>query len=224
MSDERPRPLSLSERAVLWLVNWGDKRKFGFPPPFAEEMVRSSGAKGTIAFGKAVTSAMGGLEKKYGPQVSNLVMGMSGLWNGCRYCGIGHIYALNLVYFKSTGRLYPIAETDVPSLQDMSYDDSLARVSELLSSDEFIEHQRIVRRLFELRQGAEITNEEDRLFSAALAAWAWLNECSIPLTYDMLVKDVPALLEKNERESVLSRYRAARDLWAKRLADGPSQR
>jgi hypothetical protein len=221
MSDERPRPLTLAERAVLWLVRKADERRLGYPPPFAEELVRASGARGTIAFGKAVGAAMGGLEKRYGAQVSNLIMGMAGLWNGCRYCGIGHIYAVNLLFFKATGRLYPIAESDVPALQEMSYEASLERVVELLSSDELLEHQRIVVRLFALRQGAEIQGEEDRLLSAALASWAWLNECSVPLTYDMQVKDVPAILEKTERERILERYRAAREAAARRAVEGP---
>jgi hypothetical protein len=161
------------------------------------------------------------LEKHYGLLVANLIMAFAGLWNGCPYCSVGHFYAANLVFFKTTGRLYPIAESDVPELQRMTYEQSMERVREILSSDELAEHFRIVERLFQLYTGAEIKTDEDRLLSAALASWGWLNECSVPITYDMQVQEIPPILDKKERELVANRYRAARDAQARRL--GKSQ-
>lgn len=213
-----PRPLNFAERLFLRLLRWMEMKTFGFKHPFSEELVRSSGFFGALNFGKAVGKAMAGLEKRYGLLVSNLIMGFAGLWNGCRYCGVGHLYAANLLHFKATGRLYPIAEEDVPWLQELSYEESMVRVRGLLADEEFAEHLRIIERVYELREGAEAKNEEDRLLQLALASWAWLNECSAPISFDMQVKEVPAILEKGERERLLDRYRAARDARSRRLA------
>jgi len=213
-----PRSLTWAERLFLRLLRWMEMKTFGFKHPFSEELVRSSGFVGALNFGKAVGKAMAGLEKRYGLLVSNLIMAFAGLWNGCRYCGVGHLYAANLLHFKATGRLYPIAEADVPWLQELSYEESMVRVRGMLSDEEFDEHLRIIERLYEIRGGAESKNEEDRLLALALASWAWLNECSAPITFDMQVKDVPAILEKGERERLLDRYRAARDARSRRIA------
>ncbi|MDI1443841.1 hypothetical protein [Polyangium sp. 6x1] len=221
MNDELalvPRPLTWPERLFLRLLRWMELKTFGFKHPFSEELVRSSGFVGALNFGKAVGKAMGGLEKRYGLLVSNLIMGFAGLWNGCRYCGVGHLYAANLLHFKATGRLYPIAESDVPWLQELSYDESMVRVRGMLADEEFDEHLRIIERLYGLRGGAEAQNEEDRLLQLALASWAWLNECSAPITFDMQVQDVPAILEKTERGRILERYRAARDARSRKVA------
>ncbi len=212
-----PRRLTLPERLFLRLLRWMEMKTFGFKHPFSEELVRSSGFAGALGFGKAVGAAMGGLEKRYGPLVSNLIMGFAGLWNGCRYCGVGHMYAANLLHFKATSRLYPIAEADVPWLQELSYEESMVRVRGMLAEEEFAEHLRIIERLFQLYEGAQPQNEEDRLLALALASWAWLNECSAPITFDMQVKDVPAILDKKERDLILDRYRAARDARSRRL-------
>lgn len=216
--DTKPRSLTFGERMLLKLMNSGNRAQLGFNHPFLESVVRASGFRGTIAFMRDVGGTVAELEKHYGLLVANLIMAFAGLWNGCPYCSVGHFYAANLLFFKSTGRLYPIAESDVPELQVMTYDQSMERTRQLLSSEELAEHFRIIERLFQLYTAAEIKTEEDRLLTAALASWGWLNECSVPITYDMQVQEIPAILDKKERELVVNRYRAARDAQSRRFA------
>lgn len=210
--DPFKRPLSLVERMILKVMVAGQTAQFGFAHPFMENIVRTSGVRGSLAFMRDIGKTVGAIEKHFGPLVGNLVMGFSGLWNGCPYCGVGHIYALNIVYFKMTGLLYPISERDVVDLQNMPYEESMAYARNVLSaSDELVEHYRVVERLFQLYTGETPKSEEDKILSAALGAWGWLNECSIPITYDMQIEEIPAIIPEKDRKGTIHRYRAARD-------------
>jgi len=206
-----PRTLTPPERLILWLMRESDRLVTGVPNPFVEELVRRSGFRAILTFLVVATKVSRSLDKRYGLVLSNVVTGFVGMWNGCRHCGVGHIYAANLVHFDETGELYPIAEVDVPLLEEMTYEASMARVRELLAGEAFAEHLRVLERLYALRSGAEPRGEEDRLLALALACWAWMNDCSVPVTYDMQVKVVPAIMDKRRRARVVDRYRAKRD-------------
>lgn len=216
--DPFKRRLNLVERAILKVMVAGQTAQFGFAHPFMENIVRTSGIRGSLAFMRDIGSVVGQIEKHFGPLVGNLIMGFSGMWNGCPYCGVGHIYALNIVYFKMTGLLYPISERDVVDLLDMPYEESMAHARAVLASDELVEHYRVVDRLFQLYTGDTPKTAEDKILNAALGAWGWLNECSIPITYDMAVEDIPAIIPEKDKKGVVDRYRAARSVQEKAKA------
>jgi hypothetical protein len=204
------RPLSPIQRMILALYRRIELAQYGFTLPFMESMFRVRGYRGLFAMGDNLTRTIKALEKRYGQLIANLILAWAGLWNGCRYCSIGHVYAVNLLHFRETGRLYPIAESEVPELQELTYPELMERLRHALVGEEFAEQLQVIERMFELFSGAQVISDDDRLLSKALTCWAWLNECTIPVTYDLETSDVPALLLKKDREPVLNRYKAAR--------------
>lgn len=214
--DEANRPLSFAERLIFKFMVAGQKAQFGFSHPFLENLVRTSGVKGSLAFMRIIPATIGAMEKMFGPLLGNLIMAFTALWNGCPYCGVGHLYAANVLYFQATGLLYPIAEHEIYDLQRMTYEDLLAYVRKQLTSDEHIEHMRVIDRLFQIYNGETPTNDEDKVLSAAIGSWGWLNECSIPVTYDLKLEEIPVMLPAKNREAMVARYRAARDTYSKR--------
>jgi len=176
-----PPKLSFAERVGATAIGWISRITFGYWPAFTRELVRTYGLDGVKQWGEAVEGAMGGLSERFGEETAQLIIAMAAVWNGCSYCTTGHLYALNILYFKRTGRLFPIDEREVPRWYTMTDDRLVERIIERLGDAEFAEMVPLLKRQYQIRtEGDEIaSSEEDELIVKANAAWDLVNECSI---------------------------------------------
>lgn len=152
----------------------------------------------------------GAINARYGNVVGNLVLAMTGSLNGCRYCGVGHLYAANVYYFESTGRLFPIDELRTHELQSMPFEALNDYFQESLSDSEFAETRRVLQRVFRLRMGHLPEDDEDRELQRGIDVWDFVNECTIPFGYDVKLENFGPALSDPVPLNVIRRYRAAR--------------
>ncbi|MCA9657283.1 MAG: hypothetical protein KC486_02990 [Myxococcales bacterium] len=180
--------------------------------PIAEEMVRTHGVRGTMRlmkFGAEVTET---LSKAVGDYTAQTLIGIAALWNGCRYCVIGHIYSANLHRFEKEGALGPFDEHDLIDLMYMTDDESYEAIKATLSGPEDAATWHLVDRMFKLRfQDIDPAEGEDELLKATLAYWEWLNECTIILGVDATPGNVPALGYMRPSAELVAKYAQARE-------------
>lgn len=173
--------LSFAERVGVTAIGWISRITFGYWPAFTRELVRTYGMDGVKQWGEAVEGAVEGLTNRWGEETGQLIIAMAAVWNGCSYCTTGHLYALNVLYFKRTGRLFPIDEREVPRWYTMTDDRLVDRICERLADDEFVDMIPLVRRQYQIRTtGLDgDLSDDDKLIVKANAAWDLVNECSI---------------------------------------------
>ncbi len=183
--------LSLGERVGATAILWISRITFGYFPAFTRELVHTYGLQGVKQWGEAVEGAVGALTERFGDETAQLLIALAAVWNACSYCTIGHLYALNVLYFRRTGRLFPIDEREVPRWYTVSDEALIERIVERLQTDEFEHLIPLVRRQFEIRTaGPEIAeSDDDRAIVRANAAWDLVNECTIMIDTD----DIPPL-------------------------------
>ena len=140
--------------------------------PIQEEMVRTLGVGGTLRMIKMGAEITSTLSRAVGDYTAQTLISVAAMWNGCRYCVIGHNYSANLFRFRDTGVLGPLDEEELVELMRGT-------------DDEVIE---VLRQKFETSEPRTW-----QLLKATLAYWEWLNECTIILGVDARPGDVPAL-------------------------------
>ena len=112
--------------------------------PIQEEMVRIHGMRGTLRLmklGADVTSTLAGAVGDYTAQT---LIGIAALWNGCRYCVIGHIYSANLHLYEKTGKIGPLDEESLIDLMYMTDDESFEALREAFLGSEDAELPAVV--------------------------------------------------------------------------------
>ncbi len=190
--------------------------------PIQEEMVRIHGMRGTLRLmklGADVTSTLAGAVGDYTAQT---LIGIAALWNGCRYCVIGHIYSANLHLYEKTGKIGPLDEESLIDLMYMTDTESYEALREAFSGPEDAELWGLIDRMFQLRFH-DLTPREgnDDLLKATLAYWEWLNECTIILGVDAKPGNVPALGYMRPSAELIQGYEKARQ--AARAAQAEAQ-
>jgi hypothetical protein len=151
------------------------------------------------------------LGKRFGEAQAQQIVGFAGLFNGCRFCGIGHNLTANMMIFRERKVLYPIDEADVPHLQTLRDEEILAHFRERLAGTEFASDMAIYERMLALRNGTTSdAHENDLYLKAALDLWVWNNECSIEVGLDIEPEKVPAFLNWPTKDAVYRAYREAR--------------
>lgn len=173
--------LSFAERIGVQAVGWIHRITMGYWPAFTRELVRTYGLDGLKQWGEAVEAAIKRLSERFGDEIGQGLIAMAAVWNGCAYCTTGHLYALNVLYFKRTGRLFPIDEREVPRWYTMTDERLIARIVERLEGDEFAELRRLIERQYQIRVRGEhiVDGPDDEAIVLANAAWDLVNECSI---------------------------------------------
>lgn len=173
------RELTWYERAFIKTTRLLAGASIGYYVTFDEELVRQHGIRGFLKWGESTQAAFNEIEKAMGPEKAHFAAAFASFFNGCDYCAWGHVFALNLIYFERTQKLYPLDETEIHDLMRKGDSQVLTELEQTLV--EFPEHARLVRRQYELRSLAPDVpaNDEDRLLLKSIGLFEWVNECSI---------------------------------------------
>ncbi|MEZ4384450.1 MAG: hypothetical protein R3A79_24185 [Nannocystaceae bacterium] len=180
--------------------------------PIADEMVRTNGVRGAMRlmkFGAEVTEV---LSKAVGDSTAQTLIGIAALWNGCRYCVIGHIYSANLHLFEKEGALGPLDEHELIDLMYMTDDESYEALKAIFAASSDARTWHLIDRMYQLRfHDIDPAEGEDDLLKATLAYWEWLNECTIILGVDAKPGSVPALGYMRPSAELVAKYGRARE-------------
>ncbi len=210
MSRSRADDLRFGERLALRAIDLISTLYLGYKPPVNEEAFRTLGVRGYAKWSGATGRTMKVLAQGLGEAESQFVIGFSGLWLGCGYCGAGHIHAGNLIVYRDRGVLTPLDDATLRELYDTPDDEASARLQALLCAPEDARLLALVTRLYELRGGAEPTTQEDEYLALALACWDWVTECTIVVGLEIPFESVPPLTPLAKNRELLRRYSAAR--------------
>ena len=189
--------------------------------PIQEEMVRTLGVGGTLRMIKMGAEITSTLSRAVGDYTAQTLISVAAMWNGCRYCVIGHNYSANLYRFRDLRLLGPLDEDGLVELMSLTDDECHAALRQKFETSE-PRTWHLIDRMFQLRfRDIEPVEPEDQLLKATLAYWEWLNECTIVLGVDAKPGNVPALGFMRPDARLLREYDQARQ--AARAAHGGDQ-
>lgn len=189
--------------------------------PIQEEMVRTLGVGGTMRMMKLGAQVTSTLSRAVGDYTAQTLIAVAAMWNGCRYCVIGHNYSANLYRFRDLRLLGPLDEDGLVELMSLTDDECHAALRQKFETSE-PRTWHLIDRMFQLRfRDIEPVEPEDQLLKATLAYWEWLNECTIVLGVDAKPGSVPALGFMRPDARLLREYDQARQ--AARAAHGGDQ-
>jgi len=210
MSRSRSEDLRFGERLALRAIDLISTLYLGYKPPVNEEAFRTLGVRGYAKWSGATGRAMKVLAAGLGEAESQFVIGFSGLWLGCGYCGAGHIHAGNLIVFRDRNVLTALDDATLRDLYDTPDSEAIARLHELLCAPEDARLLGLITRLYELREGAEPGTEDDAYLELALSCWDWVTECTIVIGLEIPFESVPPLTPLAKNRKLLRRYSEAR--------------
>lgn len=204
--------LNLLQRSFLGAVRLMTRVAAGYDMgPIQEEMVRTHGVRGTVRLMKMGAALTDRLTRALGESTAQLLIGIAAMWNGCRYCVIGHVYSANLFLYRDQKRLGPLDEDELVDLMRLTDDESFAVLRERFSGPEHARTWHLIERMFQLRfRDLEPAEPEDELLKATIAYWEWLNECTIVLGIDAVPGKVPAIGFMRPTDGFLADYARAR--------------
>ena len=186
-------------------------KEFGYVNPFWDEMVSSYGYNETIDLLTKINVPKSYFAEKYSKTMAEFILGLSGLWNGCRWCAIGHMYAANVFYFKDNNTLFPVPETIIPELELLEFKEVWEKLDNMLKPKEFSAERTIAEKMYKLQAGElNPSIEEDKHLMTLITIWGFINECSILYSYDIETNKVPALFVPKSDAHIIDAYKQAR--------------
>ena len=214
--------LTRPQRWFVALLRAGIKVHAGYDmQPIAEEMVRTLGVGGAVKLMKLGGEVTSRLAHVVGDYTAHTVIAVAAMWNGCRYCVLGHNFSANLFRFRDVGLLGPLDELDIVDMMSLTDEETLEVLRGKFETNE-PRTWHLLERMYQLRFHAiDPVEPEDQLLKATLVYWEWLNECTIVLGIDARPGNVPALGFMRPPAKLVRDYHYAREV-ARASGDGPA--
>lgn len=218
----RKRKLTLGQRLFVAVWERLVVMSVGSPNPLMKEVVFTFGVREYLKRVKMMYEVLTLLEKRWGALYAQLIIAFAGLWTGCRWCSVGHIYAANLELFRQNGELLPVDEREIADLQFRTDAEVLEFLHERFSAPHWEPMRRLLDQQYLLRSAQiEEVTRDDQLLQMANYMWEWFNECSI-VVMDMDPSTVPPQSFLGKDRHLLRRYREARER-QEQAPEGPSE-
>lgn len=200
------------------LLQWLPVARLRYEPQFIGSILRVYGIREGVAFMQKLNAMFLEMGSRYGTVLGSLVLSISASFNGCRFCGVGHLYAANVDHFRATGKLFPLDERELVELHKLPFNEVKQSILQHLSEPEFVEARRVVERIFALRMGQPTESDEDRVLKHALDLWNALAECTLGFSFTADAAELAPIVLQPTPMKEIRRYRAARDAQRKRAA------
>ncbi len=212
------RDLTLVERTVMKTLRALFEVSEGYYGLFDEEMIRHRGLGEYLKSLVYLSKHWIRINKQFGQENAHILAFYSSLWNGCIYCGYGHLYAHNLNVFQRTGKLFPLSEQEIEQYMRTRDEDLLDLVRSRLTDPEFAEQRRLIERLYAARMDTlEPGNpEEDELLRLSIPYYSFINECSI-----VVEEKGPPMGKVAKDKALIDRYQQARAAGNAQPSSGP---
>ena len=95
------------DRLAVRLLEGLGRQMWGFPPRLMAHIVADQGAVAAVSWFARNMPRYERTLRVLGPLRTHLACTTVSLRNGCRYCAYGHAYAVELVYLKDRGTVFP---------------------------------------------------------------------------------------------------------------------
>jgi hypothetical protein len=92
---------------------------WGFAPRMIPHVVRTLGPGRSVLWFAVNMPRLLWTMHVFGPMRTHLAAAVISLHNGCTYCAHGHAFALELVYLRDRGRLFPVDARTIATWQDL---------------------------------------------------------------------------------------------------------
>jgi alkylhydroperoxidase family enzyme len=102
MAEHALSGLAIGLIEALWNELWG------FPPRLTGAVIGELGPFGALTWFARHMPRYQRTVRALGPLRTHLACTAISLDNGCRYCSFGHAYAVELVYLKQRGQVFPV--------------------------------------------------------------------------------------------------------------------
>lgn len=201
------RDLTLVERTVMKTLRALFVVSEGYYGAFDEEMIRHRGLGEYLKSLVYLSKHWIRINKQFGQENAHILAFYSSMWNGCTYCGYGHLYAHNLSLFARTGQLFPLREDHIDQLMRAKDEDLIAFAREHMAGPEFADKLRLIERLYAARvdQLEPGNPTEDELLRLSIPYYSFINECSI-----VVDQKGPPMGKVAKDTALIERYQQAR--------------
>ena len=125
----------LDRFAVRVLERLG-QQLWGFPPRLMAPIVGQLGALRALAWFVRNMPRYERTVRTLGPLRTHLACTLISLYNGCRYCSFGHLYAVELIYLEQHSTLFPLDARSVPEWIGLHPTDLRRRMVDVLQQAE----------------------------------------------------------------------------------------
>lgn len=192
--EARVRPPSVATSALVEGMATMQSLQYGYRVPFIEHMLRTFGVVGSIReLGPAIQGATDRLTALLGDYEAQLVMSCAATFNGCSFCGPGHLYTANLLYFEATEQLHPLDEEDARGWLGLLDGQVLDTYRRALADPDHAHALALIERTFALRDGEQAEGALDDAIVGAIDAWALINECSLQTSTTQIQAMIPRI-------------------------------
>lgn len=107
------------ERLVTRMLEGMCRVMWGFAPRMIPHVVRSLGPGRSVLWFAVNFPRLLWTMHVFGPIRTHLAAAAISLHNGCTYCAYGHAFALELVYLRDRGRLFPVDARTLSTWRDL---------------------------------------------------------------------------------------------------------
>ena len=107
------------EGLVTRLLETMCRMMWGFAPRMIPHIVRNLGPGRSVTWFAANMPRLLWTMQVLGPLRTHLAAVAISLHNGCTYCAYGHAYALELIYLRDRGRLFPVDARTLADWKDV---------------------------------------------------------------------------------------------------------
>jgi alkylhydroperoxidase family enzyme len=194
------------ERIVVRLLATMCRALWGFAPRMLPHIVRTLGPGRALAWFAANFPRYLWSMRALGPLRTHLAAVAISLHNSCTYCAYGHAYALELIYLRDHGRLFPVDATTIASWRDLGSRELAHRLRRTLQEAGLHVEALWVDRTLALAAGSQRPVDRDearlahmvamigRMNRVAVAAGVQPDEAQNPVNKDVALKQRHTLL------------------------------
>ncbi len=102
------------DRFAVRVLEWLGQQLWGFRPRLMGPIVHQMGAVKALGWFVRNMPRYERTLRVLGPLRTHMAATLVSLYNGCRYCSFGHLYAVELIHLEQRGELFPLDARSVP--------------------------------------------------------------------------------------------------------------
>ena len=199
----------VSDRLATRVLERIGRQLWGFPPRLMGPIVAHLGPVSALAWFVGNMPRYERTLRALGPLRTHLACTLISLYNGCRYCAFGHLYAVELVYLEKRDRLFPLDARSVPEWIGLHPTELRRRMVEVLQQADLHGEVRCVDTTLALATGAQrAVDAEEARIAHLVSMFRVLNDAGIAgdvepdEAHDPLNKDVRLKARHDELRGV----------------------
>lgn len=167
------------DRAAVGVLHSLGKRLWGFPPRLMAALVERGGALRTLGWFVRNMPRYERTRRDLGALRTHLLAMSISLVNGCEYCTFGHGYAMDLIYLREHGKLFPLSVDELLDLRDLEPDEIRRRLSDALTTAGLPDEVPWLERVIALTTGQAQPTADDARLAHLVEMFALLNGTGI---------------------------------------------